>query len=237
MQKKFVWVKWVDPLNSNIDEVEWPGHTQPLLPGEERKVDFLAQQGNLQTSHFHGADPDQLHAIKPVRIIGTQHGFVTLTEHSFAAYHFDFWTLVTNFDITNEVARAIETSHGVETINVLTRYRVRIGFPRPLIEAGVITTAEIKKGIEANILKLDNKERLFDDPDVLFLFNEEMQDLIKKTKRQLADSQHWAMYVLPNGSIETYAEPIKTNDFANKLELFDATQTLIGGSVLTSEQR
>ena len=33
--KKIVWEKWIDPLNKNVDEVEYPGHSS-IDPEENR---------------------------------------------------------------------------------------------------------------------------------------------------------------------------------------------------------
>ena len=40
-KKKIVWEKWIDPLNSNIDEVEYPGHNAPSYE-DESPIEFLS---------------------------------------------------------------------------------------------------------------------------------------------------------------------------------------------------
>tara|TARA_A100000164_G_scaffold375836_1_gene411653 strand:- start:148 stop:699 length:552 start_codon:yes stop_codon:yes gene_type:complete len=157
-KKKIVWEKWIDPLNSNIDEVEYPGHSAPSYESDNT-IEFLSSDMDFeekmdQMSNYDEDDDSSKSNISynPTRIASTPHGFVSLTEHSFASKHFDFWTLHYTEDITSELADMIEKCDGVETFNVLTRYRARIGFNRPLIESGAFNLNTLRKNIENKIL-------------------------------------------------------------------------------------
>ena len=150
-KKKIVWEKWIDPLNSNIDEVEYPGHNAPSFE-TENPVEFLSSDMDFEEKMEQMAnyDEDEYSAkanisYNPTRIASTPHGFVSLTEHSFASKHFDFWTLHYTQDITTELADIIEKCDGVETFNILTRYRARIGFNRPLIQSGAFNLNTLRK--------------------------------------------------------------------------------------------
>ena len=136
-EKKIVWEKWIDPLNSNVDEVEYPGYDSPLESEEERTIEFLSVDENFEEKFEDYSNSDEQESQKnmtynPVRIVQTPHGFVTLTEHSFASKSFDFWTMHYNHDITEKIVSAIEKCPGVESVNAITRYRARIGFNRIL---------------------------------------------------------------------------------------------------------
>ena len=39
-RKQVVWEKWIDPMNTNIDEVEYPGYDLPSLHEEEHNANF-----------------------------------------------------------------------------------------------------------------------------------------------------------------------------------------------------
>ena len=158
VKKKIVWEKWIDPLNTNIDEVEYPGHSDPEL-NQDRPIEFLSLEPGIEEKldHYEEDEPSRGIEYNPIRIVSTPHGFLSLTEHSFASKHFDFWTLHYNHDITVEVANVIEKCIGVETVNVITRYRARIGFNRPLIQSGAFNLNSLRKNIENNILKCDVK--------------------------------------------------------------------------------
>ena len=165
-QRKIVWEKWVDPLNKNIDEVEYPGHNYPSYD-DDRPIEFLSSDPEFEeraeeAADGHESDPMGVGkniSYNPIRIVSTPHGFVSLTEHSFASKHFDFWTMHYNRNITRAVIDEIEKCDGVETINALTRYRVRIGFNRPLIQSGAFNLTKVRKDIEKAIFRLESKKR------------------------------------------------------------------------------
>ena len=97
-KKKIVWEKWIDPLNKNIDEVEYPGYLSPeetthieIFSSDmdfERKMDVWSEQEEPDAD-----DERKKITFNPSRIASTPHGFISLTEHSFASKHFDFWTM------------------------------------------------------------------------------------------------------------------------------------------------
>jgi hypothetical protein len=161
IKKKMVWEKWIDPLNKNIDEVEYPGHSSvdendgvEMFSSDmdfEKKLDAWAEQDEEE-------DDRKRMSFNPSRIASTPHGFVSMTEHSFASKHFDFWTMHYNQDITPKIVEIIEKCQGVETLNTLTRYRVRIGFNRPLIQSGAFNLNEIRKQIENAVINSESKK-------------------------------------------------------------------------------
>ena len=161
IKKKIVWEKWIDPLNKNIDEVEYPGYSSvdendgvEMFSSDmdfEKKIDAWAEQDEEE-------DERKRMSFNPSRIASTPHGFVSMTEHSFASKHFDFWTMHYNQDITPKIVEIIEKCQGVETLNTLTRYRVRIGFNRPLIQSGAFNLNEIRGQIESAVINNESKK-------------------------------------------------------------------------------
>ena len=156
--KKIVWEKWIDPLNKNVDEVEYPGYYSPEENSHiemfSSDVDFEKKVDEWAEEDFD--EPKRQVSFNPARIASTPHGFVSLTEHSFASKHFDFWTLHYNQDITPEIIKTIEACEGVETLNALTRYRVRIGFNRPLIKSGAFDLNTLRGQIEKAVIDIKN---------------------------------------------------------------------------------
>tara|TARA_B100000287_G_C20518462_1_gene735926 strand:+ start:447 stop:983 length:537 start_codon:yes stop_codon:yes gene_type:complete len=164
---KVVWEKWVDPLNSNIDEVEYPGCFDEYK-NEENPIELLSTDSSFEEKMEEyldeedeaaaGGRPRRQTNYNPIRIVSTAHGFVPLTEHSYASKHFDFWTMHCNSDITQEIIDAVEKCDGVETLTPLTRYRLRVGFNRMLIKSGAFDLNDIRKGIEKSVIKTSLKE-------------------------------------------------------------------------------
>ena len=54
-------------------------------------------------------------------------GLVPLTEYTIPSKIFNFWVAHTNFSITDAVAQIVDEAEGVETLDIFTRYRMRIG--------------------------------------------------------------------------------------------------------------
>ena len=240
VKKKIVWEKWIDPLNSNVDEVEYPGHSAPSLE-QDRPIEFLSSDANFEEKYEEHLDAEENErgygrnmTFNPMRIISTPQGFVSLTEHSFASKHFDFWTMHYNHDITREIADTIEKCEGVETINVLTRYRARIGFNRRLIQSGAFNLNVLRKNIENNVLSLGGPDLDLEGYNELIAFQKDVRDKVKNIRLTLLDSKVWAIYILPNGKIETLSEKVSGEIFREKTNLFRQTEKMIGGKLLTS---
>ena len=234
--KQVVWEKWIDPMNTNVDEVEYPGYDLPS-PVEERSVDYLLpEEDEMQQNFGVTPNPEELHIPNPIQIVNTPHGFMSLTEHSFASKHFDFWTAHCNFPITLSVANAIADVPGVESLNILTRYRARLGFNRILLQAKAFNLNEVREGVEIAAKGACIKDNELDHIEELILFSADIQDLAKKAKRKLSKSNHWTMYILPNGKMETFTEFKKTDSMDKKTALFNDAKKLIGGAVFTSNQ-
>ena len=45
IKKKIVWEKWIDPLNKNVDEVEYPGYESAE---EESDVEMFSSDMNFE---------------------------------------------------------------------------------------------------------------------------------------------------------------------------------------------
>jgi len=203
MRKQFVWEPWHDPIS----------------PEEINQYDKLP---------FHDNDDDYIKTGGPM--VHTPFGFLMLNEHNKASNRFDFWVLHTNFDITEETERLIDTVPGVETLEVFTRYRMRIGFPR----SGLFDVATVRKHIEEILIDSDQKhyvnKLIVFDADVVSRALEACKDLSRT-------ADYWGIYVLPNGNISIVTAKKQSDypQFMEQLRVFEAAQQLVGGQVLSSE--
>lgn len=236
-RKQVVWEKWIDPMNTNIDEVEYPGYDLPSLHEEEHNANFSLSEEDESSPTFDispNLDSHDPNIPNPMQIINTPYGFMTLTEHSFASKHFDFWTVHCNFPITQAISDAVENVPGVETLNVMTKYRARIGFNRILFQANAFDLNEVREGVEIAAKKACIKNNELDHIGELLLFSADIRALAEQTKKKLSKSNHWTMYVLPNGQMETFTEFKRTDSMDKKTALFNSAKRLIGGAVFTS---
>jgi hypothetical protein len=205
MRKKIVWEKWRDPLLSNYEEEEWPGSA-------------LDEDG----------DVIPVHTVERQPIMHTPFGMLSVVDDAMASKSFDFWMMHTNFDITDTVADVIESIAGVESLEVYTRYRLRVGFPR----SGLFQPREIMHDIKTSILQLD-----YDKQDQIL---EGLEDkVIHKvvTLRDKIDEKcdYWTIWVVPNGNVEVISSDKFDNTYCEKASQLEQAYALVGGRLLTSE--
>lgn len=105
-----VWEKWIDPFGEALDEAKWTDYESEIEDLDD--VDFV--------------DEDQL-IQKQIKAIATPMGIIPYNELTSPAKLFNFWVGHTNFNITPKIVSIIENTHGVEILDIFTRYRFRIG--------------------------------------------------------------------------------------------------------------
>jgi hypothetical protein len=231
MIRKIAWEKWVDPLNSNLNEVEWPGYESEIEPDNIELYDFsennVATIKNMDEDFFKDLGK-KIHAIKPLRVINTKMGLLTVTENAMAGNHFDFWTMHTNFPITEEIGIKICNCDGVDAFTPLTKYRCRIGFPK----SGLFNITDVKLDIEKTICNIEKNKLEFDNNTV---FSEEIQlNINSKVNELKSNGGYWGLYVLPNGRMEMIESDSLTESFKTKLNVLEESQKLIGGAIFRS---
>ena len=127
MKKKFAWEKWYNLLDDEVESMKQDITEEPPPFSEEEMEAF---QGLIV--------PQQPPPVGLVSAIMEQNQFIN---------SFDFWVLHTNFDITDEIKQIIESIPGVESITVLTRYRIKVG----LTKSGLFNNTQVKQMIQGLI--------------------------------------------------------------------------------------
>ncbi len=125
-----VWEKWIDPFESeeNTDSEE------------SEDIDSILGEDQQLPPH---------HMIHTKAII-TPMGVMPLADLSMSEM-FNFWIGHTNFNITKDIASTIEQSDGVEILDIITRYRFRIGIGK------IFTDRDVMKSINDNVYELMDK--------------------------------------------------------------------------------
>lgn len=203
MKKKIVWEKWKDPLLSNYDETEWPGFEE-------------TEDG----------DKIPIHTVDKQPVLHTPFGVVSLLGQTMASSHFDFWLMHTNFDITEGFAEVLERIPGVETLEIYTRYRARLGFPR----SGLFDIGEIKLNICRLVKESERSAQ-----------NEELDGLAEDIAHRIIDIRdsvddkydYWAILMLPNGNVEIVHSNECNQEYRQKLLELSNTKESVGGKLLT----
>ncbi len=108
MKKIIVWEKWADSFDhkNQID--------QQNNDDDETNYD--------DDSDFEKISYEKINPIKLIMATIPSNG-VSIND----SQSFNFWIAHTNFNITDSIASLIERTDGVEVLDILTRYRFRIG--------------------------------------------------------------------------------------------------------------
>jgi len=127
------WQKWFDPFGS--DDIEDVDHDPYLGDYEDSESD----KSKYNDSHEEtDSEKEELHKAHRVRVIATPMGMIPVTDNTMSGKIFNFWIGHTNFDITQKVADVIETTDGVETLDIFTRYRFRIAIGKAFDDSSVM---------------------------------------------------------------------------------------------------
>lgn len=113
-----IWEKWKDPLGYDENDNE--------------QTNFVEQESD-----------DEFPIVNKVKkikcnIISTPFGMIPVNENTASTEIFNFWTGHSNFAITKKIADLIESTDGVETLNVFTKYRFRIAVGKAFNDSQVM---------------------------------------------------------------------------------------------------
>lgn len=128
-----IWEKWIDPFGNNTDDIEWNGFSS-------KKNDDEYQDSYSDTN-------EKIPRYQKFNAIVTNMGIIPYNEHTDCSKIFNFWLGHTNFSITKQIAKILEEIDGVETLDIFTRYRFRVGFGKAFNDREVINN--INTTIEA----------------------------------------------------------------------------------------
>ncbi len=113
---KIVCKKWIDPYLFDLSDVEWPGYDDDNDNENVYDDGYSDSEENEDITHM-----------GKMKVLATPMGLIPMTEHSTPSKVFNFWEGHTNFNITDGVKEIVNKTDGVETFDIFTRYRMRIG--------------------------------------------------------------------------------------------------------------
>lgn len=123
---KIIWEKWIDPL------------------GIDSQDDTITDEYD----DIHEYSPYKEPKIEKIKMIITPFGAIPYNEYTASGKIFNFWNGHTNFPITKTVFNAIELTDGVETLDLFTKYRFRVGIGKAFVDS------EIMRDINTNVYKV-----------------------------------------------------------------------------------
>jgi hypothetical protein len=137
-----VWEKWRDPfLGYDENEIDLDSEVNNFFDEEDDSHDT---QNNTPI--------DKIKELgKQIKVIATPMGLIPYNEYTASSKIFNFWIGHTNFNLSKKIVNVIEKTDGVETLDVFTRYRFRIGIGK------VFEDRDVMKNIEHNLKQYEQK--------------------------------------------------------------------------------
>lgn len=124
-QKSIAWEKWRDPfLGYDDNEIDVDNNMNFLDDQEDDSNDPIKKTSDA------------------VKVIATPMGLIPYNEYTASSKIFNFWIGHTNFTISKQAANIIENTDGVETLDIFTRYRFRIGIGKVFEDREVMRLIE-----------------------------------------------------------------------------------------------
>lgn len=133
-QNLIIWQKWIDPFG--LDDMEELDN----FYNEEEEEKFLSYEDKEEDKEI----PLKPKQNRQIKVIATPMGIIPFNENTASSKIFNFWIGHTTFDITKNIADIIETMSGVETLDIFTRYRFRIGVGKAFNDSEVMRNITTK---------------------------------------------------------------------------------------------
>jgi len=124
------WEKWIDIYEQEMEEEQ-----SVIEQLKSMDFEFSEEEQNL----YEELAEEGMPGFKSIKTIMTPFGMMPLTEQSLASNYFKFWTGHTNFKLLRSHIDMIGMVEGVETIDVLTPYRFRIGVAKLFVDRDVMS--------------------------------------------------------------------------------------------------
>lgn len=136
MPKEIIWEKWSDPLLGNVKRID--------------------DSGDSESDDFHDDVFSELQEefdFNSSKLINTPFGMFSVSDEALLGSRFNFWIMHTNFDITEKIVEIVKKTPGVESLDVYSRYRLRIGVPN----SGLFDAPVVRKQINDSIMESENE--------------------------------------------------------------------------------
>lgn len=191
-----------------------------------------------------GDDEDDINGVSS-KILNTPLGVISVGGPAFISRYLDVWVIDFNFNVTEDIVLKIKDIPGVEALQVMSRYKLRVGFPK----SGLFNIPSIKDEIEKVIFSNDENVAIQMDKFISQLFGNKIN--FGEIRKPISDKYDmWGIYVLPNGNFEiiilqnwddtiphtTEEKKPDIIEFNNQIKVYTTLQGLIGGRLITNKE-
>lgn len=179
--RTIMWKKWIDPFDQE-DEFGIEDEDED----EETEIAYRDSYEEMEQKHEVG----QRKPTKPGRPVGPvlvgPLGVIPINESNQPSKVFNFWMGHANFDIGEEEKNIIEATPGVETLDVFTRYRIRLAVGLAFDEEEVL---------DEIVIRLNPPQPNITAPRKITGIDGIKKHLDSKYK-------FWAIFILPDGQLD-----------------------------------
>ena len=161
--------------------------------------------------------PDMKH------VTATPFGMFDIDDAMHPLKQFKMWMAHTNFNISSEVRGIIEKTPGVEVLRVVSRYRFIIAIGE------LFNPQDVKFDIESRLCerpRFENDIKRIENPDIKQVVQVKINDY------QESCVPGWAIFVFPNGQIESIDSSSK--GFEETVEDYKEIESRTTGVLLTN---
>lgn len=177
MKKIIKWIKWVDPFESECE-------SNQITNEEQNDREYMDSYEKAEKEN------KRIKYSGPV-LIGPM-GIIPINENNSPSKVYNFWMMHSNFNISKKVVDALKECPGVETLDIFTRYRARIGIGK------VFNDSKIRKRINKMLCTESEKE-----PEKPKL--SEKLDTIDILKKQMSQKyKFWAIAIQTNNELKLF---------------------------------
>ena len=124
------WEKWMDAFEATEEESP--------APNSEEEEGYVDIDPELDEGY------EEVEQFVPVKGVMTPYGMLPITDDTLASRKFKFWVGHSNFRLTEDYYNVIGPTEGVETLDILTPYRFRIGVGKMFVDRTVMISVRDK---------------------------------------------------------------------------------------------
>lgn len=160
-----------------------------------------------------------------VKMAQTLNGYVPMKPSLMYHECFDLHLMHTNFDISDIIVARLNAVPGVEVLVPRSRYMAIVGLKTT---AKLFDAEDVKEDVEAAC-------GVKNDLSALFHYSDATKSEVRAARKRCRKGKgHWAIYVLPNGKVDTVASSRITDEYAARLEMFEYLHANFGGALIKS---
>ena len=179
---------------------------------------------NWQFLDMMEVDFEPMEAMEQMEELGLPSGMI-LPRPATIHDDLEYWIANCNFPITKQIVDILDNINGIELLKVVSKHRFVIGLGK------MFNLTEVRKDIDKMVCGKTKNQTELDRIE-----NTKVQNKVDELRTTLKTYRHWAIYVLPNGTIDYCASNELDTEFLEKVECFSESQFYSNGVLIHSNE-